>query len=80
MPISFTDSRHVFSPDPIGAITKLIRHYNEKLNGEQKRVMDMTNFKNSNKKLLNKNNKTYDIAVMLKTLTEKQANNLDGRG
>lgn len=69
-----------FTTDPIGAVTELIRHYNEKLNGEQKRVMDMTNFKISNKKLLNKNNKTYDIAVMLKKLMEKQENNREGRG
>lgn len=42
--------------------------------------MDMINFKISNKKLLNKNHKTYDIAVMLKQLIEKQDHNREGRG
>lgn len=69
-----------FTGDPQEALIKLIRYYFEKLNGEQNRVMDMTNFKISNKKLLNKNNETYDIAVMLKQLSDKQENNRERRG
>lgn len=38
--------------------------YIEKLNGETDKKMDYTNIKISNKKLLNKNWESYDIAVM----------------
>lgn len=69
-----------FSDDPLEALIRIIQHYNEKLNGETDCIMEMTNFKISNKKLLNKNHKTYDIAVMLKQLIEKQDHNREGRG
>lgn len=69
-----------FTRDPHEAIIKLITCYFEKLNGEQNQVMEMTNFKISNKKLLNKNNETYDIAVMLKQLREMQENKTERRG
>ena len=39
--------------------------------------MEITNFKISNKKLLNKNKETYDIAVMLNEITSK--NDAEGR-
>ncbi|MBV7503829.1 hypothetical protein KW850_00935 [Bacillus sp. sid0103] len=54
-----------FTPDPVEAIITIISHYIEKLNGETDEIMEITNFKFSNKKLLNKNKVTYDIAVML---------------
>ncbi|MCM3768019.1 hypothetical protein [Neobacillus niacini] len=69
-----------FADDPLEAVIRIIQHYNEKLNGETDCIMEMTNFKISNKKLLNKNHKTYDIAVMLKQLSEKQDHNREGRG
>jgi hypothetical protein len=58
-----------FTNDPADAIVTILNRYIEKLNGETDKIMAITNFKFSNKKLLNKNNETYDIAVMLNKVT-----------
>lgn len=63
-PIFFTD-------DPAKSIVAILNRYIEKLNGETDKIMEITNFKFSNKKLLNKNKETYDIAVMLYEVTSK---------
>jgi UDP-N-acetylmuramyl pentapeptide synthase len=55
-----------FTEDPAEALRKLLQFYLEKLDGETEKIMDITKFDFLNKKLLNKNNQTYDIAVMLK--------------
>ncbi|MDQ0198497.1 hypothetical protein [Neobacillus ginsengisoli] len=55
-----------FTEDPVEAVRILLQLYLEKLDGETEKKMDMTKFDFLNKKLLNKNNQTYDIAVMLK--------------
>jgi UDP-N-acetylmuramyl pentapeptide synthase len=60
-----------FVPDPIEAIGTILNRYIEKLNGETDEIMDITNFKFSNKELLNKNKESYDIAVMLQKVTRK---------
>ncbi|MEH6954857.1 hypothetical protein [Neobacillus drentensis] len=60
-----------FTNDPAAAIVTILKRYIEKLNGETDKIMEITNFKFSNKKLLNKNNETYDIAVMLNEITSK---------
>ena len=60
-----------FTNDPAAAIVTILKRYIEKLNGETDKIMEITNFKLSNKKLLNKNNETYDIAVMLNEITSK---------
>ncbi|WP_051633681.1 hypothetical protein [Bacillus sp. UNC41MFS5] len=60
-----------FTPDPAEAIVTILSRYIEKLNGETDKIMEITNFKFTNKKLLNKNKETYDIAVMLNEITCK---------
>ncbi|WHY87992.1 hypothetical protein QNH39_09190 [Neobacillus novalis] len=69
-----------FTNDSAEAIKELIKIYNEKLDGEMNSKMEITNFKFSNKKLLNKNKQTYDIAVILEKLTNKMALNKERRG
>ncbi|ETI67981.1 hypothetical protein [Neobacillus vireti] len=69
-----------FTNDSAEAIKEIIKLYNEKLDGETNSKMEITNFKFSNKKLLNKNKQSYDIAVILEKLTNKMALNKDGRG
>ncbi|WP_223596008.1 hypothetical protein [Neobacillus bataviensis] len=68
-----------FTSDSVEAIKKLLQHYLEKLNGEIEETMEITNFKFSNKELLNKNRETYDIAVMLKKLTKQHVIDSEGR-
>jgi UDP-N-acetylmuramyl pentapeptide synthase len=46
----------------------LLQFYIEKLDGETDKKMEITKFDFLNKKLLNKNNETYDIAGMLNKL------------
>jgi hypothetical protein len=52
----------------------------KKLNGEIEKKMDYTDIKISDKKLLNKNRESYDIAVMLKMMRNKQTVVLVRRG
>ncbi|MGG1678810.1 hypothetical protein ACIFOT_24275 [Neobacillus sp. NRS-1170] len=68
-----------FTSDSVEAIQKLLQHYLEKINGEIEATMEITNFKFSNKELLNKNRETYDIAVMLKKLTKQHDTDSEGR-
>jgi UDP-N-acetylmuramyl pentapeptide synthase len=70
-PIFLTD-------DPAAALRDIINHYIEKIDGETNKHMEKTIFKISNKKLLNKNNQTYDIAGQLAKLTSE--NNQERRG
>jgi UDP-N-acetylmuramyl pentapeptide synthase len=60
-----------FTNDPADAIVTILNRYIEKLNGETDKIMAITNFKFSNKKLLNKNNETYDISVLLNDVINK---------
>jgi hypothetical protein len=64
--------------DPAEALRDIINLYIEKLDGETNEHMERTNFKISNKILLNKNNQTYDIAGLLAQLTSE--NNQERRG
>lgn len=59
-----------FTHDCHAALQIIIKIYFEKIIGELEKKMDMTEFKISNKKLLNKNADSYDIAVMLKKINE----------
>jgi UDP-N-acetylmuramyl pentapeptide synthase len=68
-----------FTNDPADAIVTILKRYIEKLNGETDKIMEITNFKFSNKKLLNKNNETYDIAVMLNKVTSMLQNKPERR-
>lgn len=68
-----------FTSDMEEAVGKILKLYLDKLNGETDETMEKTNFKFSNKKLLNKNQETYDIAVMLKMLTHEQETDSEGR-
>jgi hypothetical protein len=63
-----------FTNDSADAIVIILKRYIDKLNGETDKIMEITNFKISNKKLLNKNKDTYDIAVMLNEVTSKLPN------
>jgi UDP-N-acetylmuramyl pentapeptide synthase len=72
-PIFFTD-------DQTAAIRNILNLYIEKLDGETDKTMEITNIKFSNKKLLNKSNDTYDIAVMLKKLVNHNDNIQKRRG
>ncbi|QIZ07358.1 hypothetical protein HFZ78_12060 [Priestia megaterium] len=60
-----------FTNDPADAIVTILNRYIEKLNGETDKIMAITNFKFSNKKLHNKNNETYDISVLLNDVINK---------
>jgi UDP-N-acetylmuramyl pentapeptide synthase len=55
-----------FTNNPAEAVRNLLQFYIEKLDGETEKKMEITKFNLLNKKLLNNNNETYDIAVMLK--------------
>lgn len=68
-----------FTSDPADAIVIILKQYIDKLNGETDKIMEITNFKFSNKKLLNKNKDTYDIAVMLNEVTSKLSNKPERR-
>ncbi|AZU61428.1 hypothetical protein [Neobacillus mesonae] len=69
-----------FTADLAEAVNKLLQFYLEYVNGEKNHKMDTTNFIFSNKKLLNKNNETYDIAVMVNKIAEVKARNSERRG
>jgi len=69
-----------FTNDKAVAIKNILKLYSEKLDGETNKHMEITNFKFSNKKLLNKNNQTYDIAVILEKLTNKLPIDMERRG
>ncbi|WP_413301458.1 hypothetical protein AA0X95_21555 [Bacillus sp. 1P10SD] len=72
-PIFITD-------DYYEAIGKILNYYIEKLDGETDRIMEITNIKFTNKKLLNKNKESYDIAVMLKMIADHCEDNVERRG
>ncbi|OIK14035.1 hypothetical protein BIV60_13050 [Bacillus sp. MUM 116] len=57
--------------DPGGAVRLILKQYIEKLDGETEKTMNITKFDILNKKILNKNNETYDIAAMLNELSDK---------
>lgn len=69
-----------FTNDSVAAIRSLLNLYTLKLDGETDKKMEITNFKFSHEKLLKKNSETYDIAVMLKKITNLYANTNEGRG
>ena len=69
-----------FTNDKAEAIKNMLKLYSEKLNGETNKHMEITNFNFLNKKLLNKNNQTYDIAVILEMLTNTLPNDTERRG
>ncbi|MFK9092329.1 hypothetical protein [Bacillus salipaludis] len=69
-----------FADDLAEAIRDIIKIYSEKLDGETNKHMQITNFKFSNKKLLNKNKQTYDIAVILEKLTNMLPTDTERRG
>ncbi|GHH96464.1 hypothetical protein [Neobacillus kokaensis] len=69
-----------FTLDLAEAVKQLLQLYLDYLNGEKNHNMDITNFKFSNKKLLNKNNETYDIAVMVNQIADSKRNNSERRG
>jgi len=62
-----------FVSDPADAIRRLVTFYIEKLDGDMEEKMKITNFDFLTKKLLNKNNQTYDIAVMLEIINTKNS-------
>lgn len=70
----------LFTNDPAEAVHEIMKRYIEKLDGEANCKMEITNFKFSNKKLLNKNKQTYDIAGILEKLMNKNTNNTERRG
>ena len=57
-----------FTNDSADALKDIINLYIEKLDGETNKHMERTNFKISNKTLLNKNKQAYDIAGLLEKL------------
>lgn len=66
--------------DPVQAVGKVLQFYEKKLNGEAEEEMEATKFNFLNKKLLNENKHTYDIAVLLKNISKKiNPENLKGR-
>jgi UDP-N-acetylmuramyl pentapeptide synthase len=69
-----------FTNDPATAIVGLLSNYLQKLNGEIDKKMEITNFKFSRDFLLNKNSETYDIAVMIKKVTNLSVNTNERRG
>jgi hypothetical protein len=62
-PIFFTDN-------PARGVRDLVSFYFEKLDGDIVKEMDMTKFVILNKKLLNENKETYDIAIMLEKIAK----------
>ncbi|EKN66337.1 hypothetical protein BABA_16352 [Neobacillus bataviensis LMG 21833] len=69
-----------FTKDVAWSVKKIITLYKEKLDGETNKRMEITNFILLNKKLLNKNNQTYDIAGILEKLENKRSNDTERRG
>lgn len=69
-----------FTSDCRNALQQIIKIYYEKLIGETEKKMVMTDFKISNKKLLNKSSESYDIAVMLKKIKNWQETDSERRG
>lgn len=69
-----------FTNDPAVAIVSLLTYYLQKLDGETDKNMEITNFKFSHEKLLYKNSETYDIAVMIKKVTNISATTNERRG
>ncbi|MBO0959208.1 hypothetical protein J1P26_05635 [Neobacillus sp. MM2021_6] len=69
-----------FTTDMAWAVKEILTHYYEKLDGESIKHMEITNFIFSNKKLLNKNKQSYDIAGILEKLTNKRSNDAGRRG
>ena len=69
-----------FTTDMAWAIKEILTLYSEKLDGETNKHMEITNFKFSNKKLLNKNNQTYDIAGIVEMLENIQSDDTERRG
>lgn len=70
-----------FTDDPVEAVRSILQFYIEKLDGEADNKMKFTKFDFLNKKLLNKNDETYDIAGMLKSvLAETNSENNERRG
>ena len=65
--------------DPAETVWTVILRYLEKLDGETDKTMKMTKFDFLTKKLLNKNNETYDIAVMLNKAAAIRLNDQQGR-
>jgi UDP-N-acetylmuramyl pentapeptide synthase len=62
-----------FVSDPADAVQRLLKFYIEKLDGDIANKMEITNFNFLIKKLLNKSNHTYDIAVMLEIINSKKS-------
>ncbi|MEH7414198.1 hypothetical protein V7266_02775 [Neobacillus drentensis] len=60
-----------FTNDSAEAMKEIINLYIEKLDGETNKLMERTNFKITNKTLLNKNKQTYDIAGLIAKLAPK---------
>lgn len=60
-----------FTADPAEAVRNLLQYYNEKLDGETGKNMEITKFDFLYDKLLNKSNETYDIAAMMKKVFKK---------
>jgi UDP-N-acetylmuramyl pentapeptide synthase len=67
-----------FVSDPADGVQRLLSFYIEKLDGDTDEKMEITNFYFLNKQLLNKNNQTYDIAVLLERIHSK--NSVERRG
>ncbi|WP_040204852.1 hypothetical protein [Neobacillus jeddahensis] len=65
-----------FTNDLADAMRELIMLYSKKIDGDTNKQMEITNFKLTNKMLLNKNKQTYDIAVII----DKLMNNKERRG
>lgn len=65
---SYTPSQFpvFFTENPLESLRQLLRFYAEKLDGEKDKKMNTTKFHVLNNKLLNENDGTYDIAMMLK--------------
>ncbi|NWQ43918.1 hypothetical protein MLOOGBEN_24760 [Bacillus sp. EB106-08-02-XG196] len=70
-----------FTENLTSGVLDLLRFYFEKIDGDNREKMNMTNFAFFNKKLLKENKETYDIAVMLEKISMKNSNNnVEGRG
>jgi hypothetical protein len=64
-PIFFTDN-------PARGVLDLLRFYFEKIDGDNAEKMNMTKFVFLDKKLLNENKETYDIAIMLEKIANRE--------
>lgn len=58
-----------FTENPLNGVRELLGYYLEKLDGDNREKMNMTNFVFFNKELLKENKETYDIAVMLEKVS-----------